>query len=67
MEGVSMPDVEYFVPAHLLVNGNVRALQTSPHTPSAKAALCNLPKTIGHCLEYELVGRITEAEAASVE
>lgn len=49
----------------LLINGDVLAFKTCPHTPCAEPALGDLPETVDHRVEDEVVGGGPESEAAS--
>lgn len=51
--------------ASFLANSHMRALQASPHGTSAETALSNVPQTIYHGIEDEVIGGLAEPQAAS--
>ena len=48
----------------LLVDGDVCALQAGSHAARAEAALGNLPETVNHGVEDEVIRGMSEAQAA---
>lgn len=46
------------------MNGDIGALQAGSHASSTEATLSNLPETVRHSIEDEIVGRISKSKAA---